>query len=198
MIVAHNMVCMNAQSCPPVCDPIECNLPGSSISGMFQAKILERVAISSSRGSFRSRDQKQVSCSSCLGRQILYHWATWEALNNTEVSPNPGSYVRGTVRPNKHKHQGLEQTKVYFRVSSKKNQMARAQKTQTQGWFSGKFLKAKFGKRATGYVTFYWLIDGEVRGGYIWSLDRLLVPTSLGSRSLWSACSHHLPPYEGS
>jgi hypothetical protein len=58
LIVVHNMVCMNAQSCPPLCDPIECNLPGSSISGMFQAKILERVAISSSRGSFRSRDQK--------------------------------------------------------------------------------------------------------------------------------------------
>ena len=178
---------------PPLCDPIECNLPGSSINGMFQAKILEWAAISSSRGSFRSRDRNQVSCSSCFSSQILYHWATWEALNNIEVFPNPGSYVWGTVRPNKHKHQGLEQTKVYFRVSSKKNRWFILKRPKLKDGFQ-EFLKAIFGMRATGYVTFFWLIGGW----YFWSLDRLLIPTSLGSRSLWSACGHHLPPHEGS
>ena len=45
--------------------------------GLSQARILEWVAISSSRGSFPCRSQ---TCISCLGRWILYHWATWESL----------------------------------------------------------------------------------------------------------------------
>ena len=44
------------------CDPMDCSLPGSSVHGIFQARILERVAISFSRGSSRPRDQTQVSC----------------------------------------------------------------------------------------------------------------------------------------
>ena len=36
-----------AQSCPTLCDPMDCNLPGSSVHGIFQARILEWVAISS-------------------------------------------------------------------------------------------------------------------------------------------------------
>ena len=63
-------------SCPTLCDPMDYSLPGSSIHGIFQARILEWVATSSSRGSSRPRDQ---TCVSCIGRQILYHCATWEA-----------------------------------------------------------------------------------------------------------------------
>ena len=44
------------------CDPMDCSLPGSSVPGILQARILERVAISSSRGSSRPRDQTHVSC----------------------------------------------------------------------------------------------------------------------------------------
>ena len=40
-----------AQSCPTLCDPVDCNLPGSSVHGILQARILEWVAISFSRGS---------------------------------------------------------------------------------------------------------------------------------------------------
>ena len=39
------------QSCPTLCDPVDCSQPGSFIHGIFQARILEWVAISSSRGS---------------------------------------------------------------------------------------------------------------------------------------------------
>ena len=39
------------QSCPTLCDPVDCSLPGFSVHGIFQAKILEWVAISFSRGS---------------------------------------------------------------------------------------------------------------------------------------------------
>ena len=44
-----------AQSCPSVCDPMDCNLPGSSVRGIFQARILECIAICFSRGSSRPR-----------------------------------------------------------------------------------------------------------------------------------------------
>ena len=45
----------------------------------FPGKILEWVAISSSRGSSWPRGQTHISCVSCIGRQILSHWTTWEA-----------------------------------------------------------------------------------------------------------------------
>ena len=44
-------VCTGAQSCPTLCDPMDCSPPGSSVHGIFQARILELVAISYSRGS---------------------------------------------------------------------------------------------------------------------------------------------------
>ena len=55
---------------------MDCSPPGSSDLGILQARILEWVAISSSRGSSRPRDP---TCISCAGRRILYHWATWKA-----------------------------------------------------------------------------------------------------------------------
>ena len=56
------MLCEVAQSCPTLCDPVDCSPPGSSVHGILEARILEWVAISFSRGSFRPRDQTQVSC----------------------------------------------------------------------------------------------------------------------------------------
>ena len=44
------------QSCPTLCDPVDCSLPGSSVHGILRARILEWVAILSSRGSSRPRD----------------------------------------------------------------------------------------------------------------------------------------------
>ena len=55
-----------------LCNPMDCSLPGSTVY-IFQAKILEWVAISFSGGSSQPRDQTHVSCISCVGRQILYH-----------------------------------------------------------------------------------------------------------------------------
>ena len=61
--------------------------PDSLVPGIFQAKILEQFAISSSRGSSLSRDRSHVSCFSCIGRWILYHWATWKALFKCDKCP---------------------------------------------------------------------------------------------------------------
>ena len=65
-----------AKSVQHFCDPMDCRLPGSSVHGISQARIPEWVVISFSRGSSWPRVQ---SCISCIDRQILYHWATWEA-----------------------------------------------------------------------------------------------------------------------
>ena len=73
-------MCSIAQSCPTfICDPMDCNPPGSSVHGILQARILRWVAISFSMGSSQPRDQMCISCVSCIGRQVLYHRATWEA-----------------------------------------------------------------------------------------------------------------------
>ena len=65
----------HAQSCLTLfCNPMDCSPPGSPVHGVFQAGILEWVAISSCRGSFWPRDWTWVSCSS---RHILFRWATF-------------------------------------------------------------------------------------------------------------------------
>ena len=51
-----------AQSCPTLCNPMDCSLPGFSLHGILQARVLEWVAISFSRGSSRPRDRTRVSC----------------------------------------------------------------------------------------------------------------------------------------
>ena len=72
------MCAMYTRLCLTLCDAMDCNPPSSSVHGIFQARILEWVAISYSRGSSPPRDQIQASCISCNSRQILYHSATWK------------------------------------------------------------------------------------------------------------------------
>ena len=50
------------QSCLTVCDPVHCSPPGSSIHGVLQARILEWVAVSFSRGSSQPRNRTYVYC----------------------------------------------------------------------------------------------------------------------------------------
>ena len=61
------------QSCLTLCNPMDCSPPGSSAHGILQARILEWVAVSSSRRSSRPRDQTHTSCISCIGRRVLYY-----------------------------------------------------------------------------------------------------------------------------
>ena len=70
-----------AQSCPTPCDPTDCSLPSSSVHGIFQARVLEWVAISFSRGSSQPRDQTQVS--HIVGRRFTI-WATREVIKKAE------------------------------------------------------------------------------------------------------------------
>ena len=80
------LLCVHAQSCLTLGDPMDHRLPGFSVHGIFQAKILGQVAISYSRGSSWPRDQTRVSCVSCIDKRILYHWATWKAIDSTTLT----------------------------------------------------------------------------------------------------------------
>ena len=67
----------HAHSCPTLCDLMDCSLPGSSVHGIFQARILEWVAISFSRRSSWPRDWTRVS--RIAGRRFTM-WATREVV----------------------------------------------------------------------------------------------------------------------
>ena len=67
------LFCWVAKLCLTLCDPMDCSLPGSSVHGILQARILP---VSFSRGSSWPRDWILISCN---GRLTLYHWTTREA-----------------------------------------------------------------------------------------------------------------------
>ena len=84
------MLAKSLQSCLTLCDPMYCSLPGSSIHGVLQARILEGVAIYFSKGSFQPRDQTFVSCGSCFAGRFF----TDEPPGNPEDSHITQSVIR--------------------------------------------------------------------------------------------------------
>ena len=78
----HSFASVHAESCPALCDPMDCSLPGSSVHGVFQARILKWVAISYSQPRI-----KPMSPAFLLGRQVLLPLYRWQApLLPLEVS----------------------------------------------------------------------------------------------------------------
>ena len=75
------VMCTQLLTCPTLWDPMDCSPPDSSVHGVFQAKILEWVAISHSGGPSWPRDGIHLFWVSCIGRWILYHCTTWEAAS---------------------------------------------------------------------------------------------------------------------
>ena len=67
--------CLVTQTCSTLCNPMDCSLPGSSVHGILQARIVEWVAISFSRGSCQPRDQTLVSC---IADRFFTGWANRE------------------------------------------------------------------------------------------------------------------------
>ena len=110
-----------AQSGPTLSDPMDCSPPGSSIHGIFQARVLEWVAISFSRGSSQPRDQTRsptlhadtltselpVACGilipqpgskPTLRAQSLNHWTTRKVPRNQFPTRQKVSYQRPTMK----------------------------------------------------------------------------------------------------
>ena len=90
------------QLCLTLCDSMDCRPPGYSVHGILQARILEWVAISSSRRSSRPRDGTHVSYVSCIGRQVPYHSRhlesprTMQESGLTEIMPLTYPVLSGT------------------------------------------------------------------------------------------------------
>ena len=78
--------CSVAHLCQTLCDPMDGSLPGCSVHRILQARILEWVAIPFSRVFSWPREWTLIFC---INRRILYHWATWEALEKLCLQVNP-------------------------------------------------------------------------------------------------------------
>ena len=78
-IYIHMHECSVAQLCLTLWDFMDCSPSGSSVHGISQARILEWVAISFSRGSSQPKDWTYVSCVYCNCKWIIYHSASREA-----------------------------------------------------------------------------------------------------------------------
>ena len=102
---------MHAQSLhlgPTLWDPIDCSLPGPSVHGVIQARILEWIALPSSRGSSRPRDWTCVSYISCVGRQVLYrqsHLGSQLIRCRVSAVGFPGGAVLKSPPANARRHQ---------------------------------------------------------------------------------------------
>ena len=84
-----------AQSCLTLCYPMGCSLPGSSVHGIFQARILEWVAISFSRVSSQPRKRTPIFWVTCIGRQVpLNPVRFWKYFWALRTSNNFLSYIK--------------------------------------------------------------------------------------------------------
>ena len=85
-----------SQSCPTLFDSLDYSLPGSSVHGILQARILEWDAIPFSRGSSRSKDRTQVSC---IASRLFTNWATRGIPVLYRVSQLNCSFLSDSLRP---------------------------------------------------------------------------------------------------
>ena len=89
----HNTSCVHAKSlrlCPALCDHMDCSPPGSSVHGVLQVKILEWVAVPSSKGVFLTWPRDRIFYVFCTGRLVFFFTTsdTWEAPTKPQWSRN--------------------------------------------------------------------------------------------------------------
>ena len=90
-------------SCPTLCDPVDCSPSGSSVHGILQARVLEWVAMPSSRGSSQARGWTHNYYVSCIGRWVLYHSCHLESPKKIHRTPsNSEGTWHSTAAPTVH------------------------------------------------------------------------------------------------
>ena len=100
---------LDAQSCPALCNPMDCSPPGSSVQGILQVRMLEWVAIASSGGSSRPRDQTQVSC---IAGRFFTVWVTREAPLKCQGQEEKATEVRMLECSSTRESSAVEQSVV--------------------------------------------------------------------------------------
>ena len=113
-----------AQLCLTLCNPVDGSLPGSSIHRIFQARVLEWVAISFSRGSSQPRDWTRVS--HIVGRRFTV-WATREVTENPLVGLESSGGMRSASADVNWSGLGLGQVSPKFRNLRKMNLAGKGQ-----------------------------------------------------------------------
>ena len=122
----HAYMLKSLQSCPTLCDPINCSPPGSSVRGIFQARILEWLAMPSSRGSSPPRDQTHVSCTSCSvgkfciteppGKPNRYILLYIKQITNMVILCSIGDYTQYLVITYNRKESEKEYIYLYIHI----------------------------------------------------------------------------------
>ena len=120
------MPCLVAQSCPTLCDPMDCSPPGSSVHWILQARILEWVAMPSSRRSSPPRDQTQVSY---IAGRFFTVWATGEACSWTYTFKNQQKNNRINSLKKKKKKDTIK-LRVEIKELVHKNTIEREEKSE--------------------------------------------------------------------
>ena len=117
----------SAQSCLTLCDPVDCKLPGFSVHGIVQARILEWVAISSSRGSSHARDQTLIFLTQGLNpfhlpMPVLYYLATWEAQQTSYILATGGEVAQWWINSNKAESKTLGLNTVWEKLGQRETE----------------------------------------------------------------------------
>ena len=110
--------CVHAQllqSCPTLCNPMDCSLPGPSVHGILQARILEWVAMPSSRGSSQPKDEPTSPASPALAGRFFT--AEPPGKPKCTLSPNIIWHIKFSVHKNLHLIYYFTQPKFCFRHS---------------------------------------------------------------------------------
>ena len=94
------------QSCPALCDPMDCRPPGSSVHGILQARKLEWVTIPFSRGSSQLRDQTQYTSLTSVSLAGVFFTTSppWEAYEITKLYKNWQPHTLGLLLPSEMAH----------------------------------------------------------------------------------------------
>ena len=113
-----------AQSCPTLWDPTDCRLPGSSIHGIFQARVLEWVAIAFSRGSSQPSDWTWVS--HIVGRRFTI-WATRKVdhtrvIQTETVGCQYKKYIHRSLEQNREPRNKLPNKSLIFDKEARNSQ----------------------------------------------------------------------------
>ena len=153
-------VCVLTQSCPTLYNPRNCNLPSSSVHGILQArKILEWVAMLSSRGFSWLRDWTCVFCVSWISKGILYHLQGWVSKEHPALSCQ--LLLEGYIYfPGR-----LRLSVFLIAVPPPPNLHCRDFNSDKNGWRDGILFF---------HSTFSWRVDSSMPGKASWEHQRLM------------------------
>ena len=123
--------CLVVKSCPTLCDPMDCSPPSSSVHGILQARILEWLAVSFSRGSSQPRDRTHVAYICQAGSSpLLSNKKKW-TVDTTQMN------LRGILLSERSQKVSIVYDSTYMTFWTWQGYRDREQMSGCQGWGVG-------------------------------------------------------------